>query len=115
MCKLHPGQRLARRINRRAQTLLAHGIKTEIHWVPGHSGIPGNEEADHQANVARDASGDTAIEWLYTSASNMARRIPEGRSAAKVSWEADNCSKHFSYGLKGKAGTKRPIPMTSVK
>ena len=29
-------------------------------------------------------------------------------------WEADKCSKHFIYRLKGKAGTKRPIPMTSV-
>jgi len=48
---------------------LAHGIATEIHWVPGHSGIPGNEEADRQANLARDASGSTVIERLYTSAS----------------------------------------------
>jgi hypothetical protein len=45
----------------------------------------------------------------------MARRISEGRSAAKARWEADKCSKHFNYRLKGKAGTKRPIPMTSVK
>jgi len=110
-----PGQRLARGINRRARNLLAHGITTEIHWVPGHSGIPGNEEADRQANLARDASGSTVIERPYTSASNWARRISEGRSAAKAKWEADRCSKHFSYRLKGKAGTKRPIPMTSVK
>jgi len=110
-----PGQRLARRINRRARAILAHSIKTEIHWVPGHSGIPGNEEADRQANVAREARGDTAIERPYSSASNMARRISEGRSAAKAKWEADKCRKHFGYRLKGKAGTKRPIPMTSVK
>jgi len=25
------------------------------------------------------------------------------------------CGKHFSYRLKGKAGTNRPIPMTSVR
>jgi len=42
-----PGQRLARQINRRARSLLGHGIATEIHCVPGHSSIPGNEEADH--------------------------------------------------------------------
>ena len=55
------------------------------------------------------------IERPYTSASNRARRISEGRSAAKGKWEADKCSMLFSYRLKGKAGTKRPIPMTSVK
>ena len=55
------------------------------------------------------------IERPYTAASNRARRISEGRTAAKAEWETDKCSKHFSYRLKGKAGTKRPIPMTSVK
>jgi hypothetical protein len=30
-------------------------------------------------------------------------------------WEANKRSKHFSYKLKGKTGTKRPVPMTNVK
>jgi len=55
------------------------------------------------------------IERPYTSASNTARRIPERRSAAKAKWEADKYSRHFSYTLKGRTGTKRPVPMTSVK
>jgi hypothetical protein len=72
-----PGQGLARRINRRARNLLAYGIATEIHWVPGHSGIPRNAEADRQANLARDVSGSKVIQQPYTSASNRARRISE--------------------------------------
>ena len=68
-----PGQQLAKLINRTAQSLLAHGIATGIHWVLGHSGIPGNEEADWQANLALDASGSTLIERPYTWASNRAR------------------------------------------
>jgi len=109
------GQQLARRINRKARKLLYHSIVSEIHQVPGHSGIPGNEEADRQANLTRDSSGSTVIERRYTSASKMARRISEGRSAAKAKWEANRCSQDFSYKLKGKAETKRPISLTSVK
>jgi len=68
-----PGQRRARPINRRARSLFAHAIATEIHCVPGHSCIPGNAEADRQANLPRNASGSTVIVWPYTSASNRAR------------------------------------------
>jgi len=81
----------------------------------GQSGIPGNEEPDHQASLARDTSGDKVIEWPSTSASKRAKQISKGRSAAKAKWEADKCSKHFSYRLKCKMGTKRPVPMTSAK
>ena len=84
--------------------------------VPGHTGIPANEEADRQANLEREGRrAGTVRERIYTSAANRARRIWEARTAAKAKWEADKCSKHHGYRLKGKAGSKRPIPMNSVK
>jgi hypothetical protein len=73
------------------------------------------EEADCQVNLAREAGRVTAMQCPSTLASNRGRRITEGRSAANAEWEADKCSKYFSYRFKGMTGTKRPVPMTSVK
>jgi ribonuclease HI len=110
-----PGQQLARAINEHARALRGHGIDVEIHWVPGHSGIPRNIQTDCQANKSQEGRGYTVLEGLYPLAANRARQISKGRLAAKAPWEADKCSKHFSYRSKGKARNKRPIRMTIVK
>jgi len=44
------GQHLARWINQWARNLREAGIASEIEWIPAHTGIQGNEEADYQAN-----------------------------------------------------------------
>ena len=111
-----PAQPLARWINWSAKTLREASIDTEIRWVPGHTGIPGNEEADCQANLAREGGrSGTVRERVYTLAADRTRRISEANTAAKAEWEADKCSKHYGYRLKGKAGSKRAIPTNSAK
>jgi len=51
---------IGKKYQQRAWALLHdHGIETEIRWIPGHSGIPGNEEADRQANVVRGGRGSS--------------------------------------------------------
>jgi hypothetical protein len=77
------GQRVARRINNEVPALGAHGI-AEICRIPAHSGTPGNEGVDRQANAAREGLGGTVREQAFISAANRAKRIPEQRAAAKT-------------------------------
>jgi hypothetical protein len=111
-----PGQPQARWINWSARTLREAGIETELHYVPEHTGIPGNVEEDRQANLARDGPRSCTVrEREHSSAANRTRRISEAQTAAKAQWEADRCGKHYGYRLKGKAGSKRPIQMNGAK
>ena len=49
------------------QQLSDEGVKVELHWVPGHKGVPGNELADEVAKYAargkRLGSRPKALKW----------------------------------------------------
>jgi len=96
--ELGSGQPLAMMIICMARAIREVGLETEIHWVLGQSSIPGNEEADRQANLAREGQRAVIVQdQLYTSAAIRTRQTFEARSVAKVQWEANKCSKHCNY------------------
>jgi len=69
-----PGQPLARRMIQCTRNLRKAGIETHIHWVPGHTGIPRDEDADHQANLAGEGRrAGTVRQQIYTSVPNRTR------------------------------------------
>ena len=47
-----PGQMITSLIHERTRSLRALGYNTTIRWVPAHSGVLGNKQADYAANEA---------------------------------------------------------------
>ena len=51
-CPWQPsGQEIIAEIWNYLRSLYSQGTGVSIHWIPGHEGIPGNEEADKQAKA----------------------------------------------------------------
>lgn len=50
-----------------------------------------------------------------TMASNRAKQISELRMGVKAYWESNKYSRNNGYRLKGKAGNKRSVHITSMK
>jgi ribonuclease HI len=51
---------VVRKIIASSQCLRELGISVEMHWVPSHAGIPGNQKADSVARLAAKR-----LEWFY--------------------------------------------------
>lgn len=47
-----PGQRIASLVVRVAMSVRARGSDIDVHWVPGHAGVEGNDQADQHAKAA---------------------------------------------------------------
>jgi ribonuclease HI len=64
-----PGQETALDILHTTNTLLQRSAPVTLHWVPSHTDIEGNEEADHLAKLATSCPPLTSIpitlSWLW--------------------------------------------------
>jgi ribonuclease HI len=78
-----PGQETALDILHTTNTLLQRSAPVTLHWVPGHTDIEGNEEADRLAKLATScpprASTPITLSWLR-------RQIKEQHSADWADW-----------------------------
>jgi ribonuclease HI len=76
-----PGQEIAALIRNTALALRPHVVQVTVHWVPRHTGIPGNEKADMLANLATERQPTICIpistSWLH-------RRI---REQTAIEWQ----------------------------
>ncbi|KAK8012044.1 mitochondrial 2-oxoglutarate/malate carrier protein [Apiospora arundinis] len=60
------GQWLLRQIAAQLATLQQQDIRVNIHWIPAHTGVPGNERADELAKEAAEAPATAAARARHT-------------------------------------------------
>ncbi len=79
------GQEEALRAHSAARKLAERGQLVTIHWVPGHSHVPGNEQADQAARSAasKPARGSSRLSLAY-----IRRAYSEAKAAIRARWIA---------------------------
>jgi hypothetical protein len=89
-----------------ALALRPHVVQVTVHWVPGYSGIPGNEKADALAKLATECQPTTRIP---ISTSWLRRRIREQTVTDWQQWY-DNTPRPTTYAAPTDAGSTLHTP-----
>jgi ribonuclease HI len=85
------GQWITKTIVEREKALSRIGWNTIYHWVPGHSKIAGNENADHAAKEAAKGPNQNGVQHIskaesFTSIAHLNRITKEKRTKESKEW-----------------------------
>lgn len=96
-----PGQHLDRLIIAKSRSIVENGNAIDIRWVPGHKGVPGNEEADRMAKLgATDipAGSPQSRQMLHiASRAYLKRTAAEKRYRESSDWWAPSIASSRGY------------------
>ena len=82
--KSNAGQALRIQIYKQARQLRAYGGEVIVRWIPGHSGVEGNERAD---KAAKEASADSRAQVArWSSLTHVKKKITDAKNSEICSW-----------------------------
>jgi hypothetical protein len=107
-----PGQDQAHDIMDREKGLKLNKCMVMLRWVPGHKGVPGNEQANAMAKrAAKELPEDAYCRWITRTASltYLRRKTTETRTKATKEWIETRTAKSKAYIPRKQMGLRKNL------